>query len=216
MVEGPHRPMQDEVTVLSPVQRVADRGFTDPEHSDGDLARLKAMVRQLVETYDDPVVCDFAPGKRPVCQSDPNGRHFRIYYVQPGLLFDLENLTVVGFFGGKRPEADIRPLLDADRRFESEFHNHRGLLSLSTVRLADGDFANLVLFTDPDAKDRWNNAPIHRDTVARISPPYYRSIRLSNGVLPHGVADADGLVLERVKYIDYRDDPPWRAVRTLG
>lgn len=208
--------MQDEVTVLSPSERLTDRRFTDPEHSDGDLDRLRRMVRQLVDTYDDPVVCDFAPGKRPICQSDPNGRHFRIYYVQPGLLFDLENLTVVGFFGKKRPEADIRPLLDADKRFESEFHHHGGLLSLSTVRLADGDFANLVVFTDPDAKDRWNSAPIHRDTVARISPPYYSSIRLSNGHLPHGVAYPDRLVLERVKYIDYRADPPWRAVRTLG
>ena len=201
--------------VLSPEERVEGRRFTDHALSLGDLDRLRAMVRQLVDTYDDPVVCDFAPGKRPVCQSDPNGRHFRIYYVQPGRLFELEDLTVVGFFGKKRPEADIRPLLDADRRFESEFHHHRGLLSLSTVRLADGDFANLVLFTDPESKDRWNNAPIHRDTVARISPPYYSWIRLSNGRLPHGVSDPDGLVLERVKYIDYRDDPPWRAVRTM-
>lgn len=192
------------------------RRFTDPERTDGDLDRLRLMVRQLVDTYDDPVVCDFAPGKRPVCQSDPNGRHFRIYYVQPGRLFELEDLTVVGFFGEKRPEADIRPLLDADKRFESEFHHHPGLLSLSTVRLAGGDFANLVVFTDPESKDQWNNAPIHRDTVARISPPYYSSIRLSNGLLPHGVAHPDALVLERVKYIDYADDPPWRAVRTLG
>lgn len=204
-----------EHTVLSRSERVPDRRFTDVEHSDGDLDRLQRMVRQLVDTYDDPVVCDFAPGKRPVCQSDPQGRHFRIYYVQPGRLFEMENLTVVGFFGEKRADADIKPLLAADRRFESEFHKHRGLLSLSTVRVANGNFANLVLFTDPESKDRWNHAPIHRDTVAEISPPYYRSIRLSNGVLPHGVAAPEELVIERVKYIDYGSRPPWRAVRDL-
>ena len=204
-----------EPAVLSSTDRVLGRPFTDAENSDADLERLQRMVRQLVDTYDDPVVCDFAPGKRPVCESDPQGRHFRIYYVQPNRLFTAENLTVVGFFGEKQPDADIKPLLAADKRFESEFHKHRGLLSLSTVRIANGNFANLVLFTDPDAKDHWNRAPIHRDTVAEISPPYYSTIRLSNGVLPHGVGAPEELIIERVKYIDYSSQPPWRAVRDL-
>lgn len=203
------------LNVLSTADRVPGRPFTDPELSDGDADRLERMVRQLVDTYDDPIVCDFAPGKRPVCESDPQGRHFRIYYVRPVLLFSAVNITVVGFFGVKRPDADIRPLIAADKRFESEFNDHQGLLSLSTVRITNGNFANLVLFTDPESRDRWNEAPIHRDTVARISPPYYSSIRLSQGVLPEGVARPEALRLERVKYIDFDTDPPWRAVRDL-
>lgn len=201
---------------LSDTDRVENRPFTDAAHSEQDRVRLIAMLRQLVDTYDDPVVCDFLPGKRPVCQSDPQGRHFRIYYVQPKLLFDTKNLTIVGFFGVKRRDADIRPLLAADKRFEPEFHHNRGLLSLSTVRIPDGNFANLVVFTDPAAKDRWNDAPIHRDTVAEISPPYYRSIRLTNAVLPGGLAEPDGLVMETIKYIQYDSDPPWRAIRRLA
>lgn len=204
--------MSDTVQ-LSIDDHVPGRPFTDPAHTPSDRQRLVSMVEQLVDTYDDPVVCDFAPGKRPVCQSDPQGRHFRIYYVQPSLLFTATDLVVVGFFGAKRPGADIAPLLAADKRFEPEFHHNRGLLSLSTVRIPDGNFANLVLFTDHESKDRWNNAPIHRDTVAEISPPYYRSIRLSNAILPDGLADPDGLVMKAVKYIDYQAEPPWRAVR---
>lgn len=204
-----------DVTVLSANQRHAGRPFTDPSHTASDRRRLVGMVEQLVDTYDDPAVCDFAPGKRPVCESDPEGRHFRIYYVRPSLLFDANDIVVVGFFGMKRPNADIRPLLAADKRFEPELHHHDGLLSLSTVRLPDGNFANLVLFTDHDAKDGWNRAPIHRDTVAEISPPYYRSIRLSNAVLPDGLADPDALEMQTVRYIDYETDPPWRAVRRL-
>lgn len=204
-----------EPTVLSSDENVPGRPFTDASNSEGDRRRLVAMVEQLVDTYDDPVVCDFAPGKRPVCQSDPQGRHFRIYYVQPSRLFTATNLTVVGFFGVKRPSADIRPLVAADKRFEPEFHKHRGLLSLSTVRIPDGNFANLVVFTDSEAKDQWNTAPIHRDTVAKISPPYYSSIRLSNATLPGGLAETNGLVIDTVKYIDYESDPPWRAVRRL-
>jgi hypothetical protein len=200
---------------LTPDQRIPDRPFTDPEHSQGDLALMRRMARQLVATYDDPVVCDFGPHKRPICQSDPLGRHFRIYYIHPQLLFTRKQLTVVGFFGHKRPGADIKPLLRADERFEREFHRHAGLLSLSTVRLPGGDFANLVLFTDPDAKEMWNFSPVHRDLVAEISPPYYRYIRLNNGVLPDGLAAPNALRLIRVKYLDYGDNPPWRADRTF-
>jgi hypothetical protein len=120
---------------------------------------------------------------------------------------------VVGFFGQKRPHADIQPLIRADKRFQEQFHHHPGLLSLSTVRLPDGDFGNLVLFTDPEAKDKWNYSQVHRELVSKISPPYYQTIRLNNGVLPDGLAAPGDLRLIRVKYLDYSENPPWRAVR---
>ncbi len=196
-------------------ERLAGRPFTDPEHSREDLKMMRHMARQLVDTYDDPVLCDFVPGENVLCKSDPAGQHFRIYYIQPELLFSLKDITVVGFFGQKRTGADIRPLIKADKLFEYEFNNHPGLLSLSTVRLADGDFANLVLFTDPEAKDAWNYSDLHYKLVSEISPPYYKSVRLNNGVLPDGLAAPDDLHLVRVKYLDYDTSPPWRAVRVF-
>jgi hypothetical protein len=199
--------------VLAPDERVEGRSFTDPEHSQEDLSRMRLMAHQLITTYGNPVVCDFAPGKRPVCQSDPQGRHFRIDYLQPDRLFSAKDITVVGFFGHKRPDADIRPLLQADRQFERQFHHHPGLLSLSTVRLPSGDFANLVLFASPEDKDSWNMSEPHRALVAEISPPYYRSVRLNNGLLPGGLAAPDDLYLLRVKYLDFASNPPWRGLR---
>ncbi len=201
---------------LSPVERVHGRSFTDLEHTAEDLAVMRHMAHQLVDIYDDPILCDFGPNKKPVCQSDPKGRHFRIYYIQPQLLFERQNLTVVGFFGQKRPTADVRPLIRADQRFEEEFENHPGLLSLSTVRLPNEDFGNLVVFTDPESKRRWGLSEIHRELVAKISPPYYKSIRLNNGTLPKGLSDPDDLRLIRVKYIEYDSAEPWRAVRALS
>lgn len=194
---------------------IPGRPFTDPAHTQEDLATMRQMAQQLVDIYDDPVLFDFVPGQRSVCQSDPTGRHFRIYYIQPELLFRLEGITVVGFFGQKRAGADIKPLIKADKQFEHEFHNHPGLLSLSTVRLPDGDFGNLVLFTDPEAKDHWNYSRLHHELVPKISPPYYKSIRLNNGVLPKGLAEPGSIHLTRVKYLDYNTNPPWRAVRSL-
>ena len=188
--------------------------FSHPEYRHEDLKALRKMAHQLVDTYDDPVLCDFVPRKKPICMSDPRGRHFRIYYIRPDLLFSAKNLTVVGFFGQMRANADVRPLIKADKRFEDEFPNHPGLLSLSTVRLPGGDFANLVLFTDTESKDKWNFNPLHHETVNRISPPYYTSIRLNNGVLPKGLNDPNALALTRTRYLDFEEMPPWRALRT--
>lgn len=197
-------------------EQVEQHPFSDPNYSLGDLERMREMAHQLVDTYDDPVVCDFTPGKRAVCQSDPMGRHFRIYYIQPQRLFMQKDLTVVGFFGHKRPRADIQPLLQADKQFEREFHNNPGLLSLSTVRLPSGDFGNLVLFTDPESKDQWNDMPLHRDLVAKISPPYYEHIRLSNAVLPDGLDNPDTMELTKVRYLNFSHEPMWHAVRTFS
>jgi hypothetical protein len=203
-------------TILGIDERIETRPFTDPENSLEDLETMRYMAHQLTDNYDDPVVCDFGPGKKPICQSDPSGRHFRIYYVQADLLFRLKNLTVVGFFGHKRPRADIRPLIQADKKFEDEFHHHPGLLSLSTVRLSNGDFGNLVLFTDPEAKDNWNYSKLHYETVSRVSPPYYKTIRLNNAVLPEGLENPENLQLIRVKYLDYQTEPHWRGVRAFN
>jgi len=204
-----------ENIVLAAEEEVESRPFTHPAHSREDLERLRGMIHQLIDTYDDPIVCDFAPGKKPICKSDPHGRHFRIYYIQPQLLFQWKPITVVGFFGHKRPNAHIQPLIKADKMFEVVFHQHPGLLSLSTVRLPSGDFGNLVLFTDPESKDAWNTSQPHYDTVSKISPPYYESIRLNNGVLPNGLGSPNDLRLMRVRYLDYSTNPPWRAVRNF-
>lgn len=201
---------------LGPSERVEGHEFSDVEHTRQDRTTMRQMAHQLVDTYEDPIVCDFTMRNGPVCQSDPQGRHFRIYYIQPDRLFNTQNLALVGFFGHKRPHADIRPLLKADKRFEAEFQHHADLLSLSTVRVANGDFGNLVVFARPEAIAQWNNSDVHRQLVAEISPPYYLNIRLNNGWLPQGLDEPDSLWIERVKYIDYRSTPAWRAVRTLA
>jgi hypothetical protein len=123
---------------------------------------------------------------------------------------------VVGFFGHKRPRADVQPLIEADKEFEKEFNRHPGLLSLSTVRLPDGDFGNLVLFTDPESRDQWNEMPTHRDLVAKISPPYYEHIRLNNAVLPDGLDNPDSMQLLRARYQEFNNGSMWHAVRTFS
>jgi hypothetical protein len=100
-------------------ERLAEHPFTDPEHSQEDLEMMRRMARQLVDTYDDPVLCEFVPGENVLCQSDPAGRHFRIYYIQPELLFRLKDITVVGFFGHAVADdnEDLKALIGAAPAF---------------------------------------------------------------------------------------------------
>ena len=200
---------------LGPYEKIENKPFTDLSHSAEDLARLKRMAQQLVDFYETSEYRISSKSKVPVHRSGSEGSEFKIYYIQPQQLFRLKNLSVVGFFGHRRKNADIAPLVQADKQFEKVFSNFEGLLSLSTARLPSGDFANLVLFTDNEAKDQWHFNPLHYDTVAKISPPYYKSIRLNNGILPEGVRSPNLLRLTKVRYLDYTVSPHWRAVRKI-
>lgn len=206
--------MKDHVHV-GPYEKVKGRPFTDLKHSVKDLARLVKMTHQLVETFQDPESCDFSKTGRAVSQTDMWGNEIKIYYIRPGVLFHRKNLTVVGFFGHRRAGADTEPIIRADNEFKKIYYDFEGLLSLSTASLPSGDFANLVLFTDDETKDQWNFNPTHYETVNEISPPYYSSVRLNNGILPDGVQSPERMRLTRVRYLDYTATPHWRAIRKI-
>ena len=201
--------------LIGPYEKISGRSFTNLDHSVKDRERLVKMTQQLVNTYHDPAVCDFSKRKKAVYQIDSEGNEFNIYYIRPTKLFSYQNIFVVGFFGHRRPNADITPLIRADKKFKEIFLTFDGLLSLSTTQLPSGDFANLVLFTDDEAKDRWNYQPDHYETVSKISPPYYSNVRLNNGILPNGVKSPELLKLTKVRYLDYTVSPHWRAVRKI-
>jgi hypothetical protein len=200
---------------VGPYEKVKDRPFTDLQHSVEDLTRLISMARQLVDSYDDPELCDYSKSRSAISQSDPQGNDFKIYYIRPKKLFSAKKLSVVGFFGYRRSDADIEPIIRADKKLEKIYLDFEGLLSLSTIQLPSGDFANLVIFTDDEVKDQWNFNPTHFDTVSKISPSYYTSIRINNGILPKGVDSPELLRLTKVRYFDYTVSPHWQAVRKI-
>jgi hypothetical protein len=60
---------------------------------------------------------------------------------------------------------------------------------------------------------------MHGETHSRaiaLSPEYYQYVRINNGILPNGVMDPNSLQIIRVKYYDYMENPPWKAVRELA
>ena len=98
----------------------------------------------------------------------------------------------------------------------NEIPQHNGLISYSTMLLRDGNYANLVLFTDPSAQIDWSRSEAHAKAVYELSPGYYHSIRIYNGRLPRGIHQSDALDLHKARYFDYDQTPMWRGVRTLA
>ena len=82
------------------------------------------------------------------------------------------------------------------------------------MALPDGDFGDLVLLSDEEVKSKWMHGEIHSQAVS-LSPAYYQYVRINNGMLPEGVMQPDSLMITRVKYYDFEQDPPWKAVREL-
>jgi hypothetical protein len=82
--------------------------------------------------------------------------------------------------------------------------------------LANGDYGNLVLFTDEKARDHWSTSQAHAQAVRSLAPSYYLSVRIYNGRLPDGIINSSKLHLTRAKYYDYCSQPMWRAVREIA
>ena len=206
--------MSNEAAItLQPTDVLQNRPFTHPNHTVGDVNSLRYMVDQLCMYMEPPRLDE--KGSRPIIVHQPPGDQwtYRLVIVQPEELLAERPLTFVGFLGQRREGADQELAHEFDRTLVAEIPDYPGLLSYSTMALISGNYSNLVLFSDPSAKQQWSRSQAHAQAVNRLAPDYYVSVRLYNGVLPRGIHASRDLRLERIKYYDYRDDPWWHAVR---
>jgi hypothetical protein len=205
-------------TRLTQTEYIPDRPFTNPEHSYADVAVLEYMRTQLRVTLRD---VDCGP-------SDPQSRQLYIHTLREDgerqhrqvilsrrMLLDAKSLTVVGFFGHKRGSADPGILEDVDNDLLQEFLHHTYVLCYNSLELPDGNWANLVLLLDATGIQQWRVSQKHAYAARELSPLFYETIRLHNGILPGGLA-APRLVLLSTKYYDYRGDNWWQTIREFG
>jgi hypothetical protein len=157
------------------------------------------------------------PEERPVILYQPEPRHWLLRRVltAPERLVESAPLTVVGFFGQRSRAANLAYAQRLDRELLGELATHEGLLSYVSMQLPTGNYANLVLFDSPEAKDRFGASPRHAQALRRLLPDFYLSVRIYNGALPNGVGRPDILRLYLVKYYDFCSRPVWRASRPL-
>ena len=201
--------------VLASDESVARRPFTSPGLYPRDVAILGYMLedlRGLLQQRDagtltivpyaaiEWVVLDL---KRRVVICDPVSLH------------DHASAQLVGFFGQRHLDRDGAPLEEANFEIVLQFQKYPGILSYSSMELADGNWANLVLHNVAEDRETWRASEAHARAARELSPVYYRTVRIHNGVLPDGVMGSRSIVIERTKYWDFGAGRVWHAVREL-
>ena len=198
--------------VLGVAETVPERIFADVSHIPKDREVLIYMARQVSKI----VATEFELLQKgmPIFVDEPDGRWHRYLIPRPMALLGAKDIHVVGFFGQKREQVSPDKLVDLSNRLVARIPDFPEILSYSTMALENGDFSNLVLLANEEIKLAWMEGETHNKAVDR-SPGYYLSVRLNNGVLADGILEPDSLIITQVKYCDYEQDPPWKAVRLV-
>lgn len=205
--------MNDDYVRLEPSELVADRPFTHPGRCIEDAAILQQMAARL------RLLLGQSSGSLAQSPSfaleldEAGGRSQRIIVNHRQALLASDDLTAVGFFGMKRPGANAEVLTEVDAELIGEFSLHPGILSYSSLELADGNWSNLVLLNSPEAREHWRTSERHLYAVRELTPGHYLTIRLHNAVLPGGLMSGRALALQRTKYYDFQSPAMWQAVR---
>jgi hypothetical protein len=205
----------DEFVRLDPLETAVGRGFTDPAHTIRDLAAVRLMLGAVRRAVTAPP--GIPSGPRPLRLEPPGleGRAHRAILCDERRLGDGRDLTWVGFFAAKRRDRDSAPLTVMDDELIGEFPAHPGVLSYSSLELADGDWGNLILLDGDAAREHWRVSARHAYAAGELAPRHYTDVRLHQGLLPGGVRGGVDPILRRTKYYDYRTGPVWRAEREL-
>lgn len=205
----------ETVVHLTPTDILAERPFTHPQHIPDDQKTLRYMARQLCLTLDNPHMFSHIPQTILFNVPGQSSWQHRLVLANPHHFQRPDVIQVVGFFGQSRSQTNIELAQEFDKTLLKEIPQHQGLISYSTMALRDGNYANLVLFTDEEAQMGWSRSDSHARAVYELSPNFYYSIRIYNGRLPHGITQSDALHLHKARYFDYTQSPMWRGVRTL-
>ena len=203
----------EEWVRLTPSETAAGRPFTDPARTDGDLVAVRAMTARLRRLLGGSP----PPRPRPLVQEapEPDGRQHRVILCDDRTLRAAVEPSWVGFFAAKRPEVDPAPLTLTDDELIQEFPAHPGILSYSSLELADGNWGNLIVLYPPEAREHWRTSEKHAHAARELAPRHYRVVRLHHGLFPGGLLSGREPVLVRTKYYDYQGREPWRAEREL-
>jgi hypothetical protein len=204
----------DDCVRLGAHETAEGRGFTAPAHTAGDLA---AVGRMLARLRGEILGGGLEPGPRPLALAarEPDGRAHRAIVCDEHRLGDGRDLTWIGFFAEKRRDRDPTPLTVVDDELIGEFPAHPGVLSYSSLELADGDWGNLILLDGDAAREQWRVSERHAYAARELAPRHYVHVRVHQGVLPGGVLGWRAPVLRRTKYYDYRGEATWRAERDV-
>ena len=143
-----------------------------------------------------------------------HGLHRRTVVCEPEEIRVGQRVCIVGFFGNRRNEFSWEKTDAIDVRLIDEFKSFPGILSYTSMELADDYWANLVVHAEPDDRESWRTSVPHQHAV-ELSPKLYTDVRIYNGHLPGGAAGSRAIEVDSTKYWDYESAPAWRAARNF-
>lgn len=132
-------------------------------------------------------------------------RTHRIAIYNPQELLLNNELSFVGFVSLRRKSLSplvLDELRALDKRLVAELVDTPGLLSYSSLELHEGNWCNLVLFGNANAKIHVTNNDTHTYAAYEFAPRCYEWIRLHNGFMPAGLAGNE-MLLQRTKYYTF-------------
>jgi hypothetical protein len=198
---------------LGKVEMITERPFTHTDHISKEREILVHMAKQLWAVLEEHP--DLLGMSKSLIINEPDGRYHRYVVPRPDELSQKKMIYLVGFFSHRQKGATIGAFGDLDDMLVEQMPTFQEILSYSSMALPDGEFGNLVLLLNEEIKSKWMHGETHSKAVA-LAPGYYQFVRIHNGVLPQGVMRPDLLRITQVKYYDYEEDPPWKAVRVLS
>jgi hypothetical protein len=199
--------------VLDRDETVPGRPFTDPAHTADDEEKLRRLL--VLERTRARAWAEDASARRNLIIRDLDRDGFRHLLVvpDPQALLEARSPTVVGFLGRPRADADVPLLFELEEELIAVMGDSEELLSYYDVEFVKGAYGNLILFASPEGPRKWRENAVHTRAV-EISPASYHEIRLHHGTIDGAFLEGGDLSITRTRYIDYRDDAPWYAVRS--
>lgn len=173
------------------------------------LAYMLQDLRSLIRSNDAGKVDIVA--HRPIMWN-VHGLRRRTVVCEPEETRRRDRVCIVGFFAERRETIDYPSLDELELGLLLEFRNYPGILSYSSIELANDYWANLVIHTVPDDTESWRESSAHTRAV-EVSPDLYSAIRIHNGHLDGGIAGSEAIAIDRTKYWDYECDPVWQGLR---
>lgn len=203
-----------DVVEIGPDEVVPGHACTEVSLYSPDLDLLAYMlqdVRSMIRSND--------AGKIDLVAHEPtfwevHGLRRRTVVCEPERIRERDRVHVVGFFAERRENIDYFSLDELELGLLLEFRNFPGILSYSSIELANDFWANLVVHREPEDTNSWRGNSPHTRAV-EMSPKLYSAIRIHNGHLNGGVAGNQAIAIDRTKYWDYECDPVWQALRSF-
>ena len=199
----------DEPIRLDASEVPAGRAFAHPACTLDDLVSIRQMAATLCWILGDRSILSCPLTLEAGDETHPH----RVILCDATALREASMPSFVGFFAIKRSGPDHARLTQVDDQLVTELPQHPGILSYSSIALADGNWGNLIILRSSADGERWRDGERHAWAARELAPAHYSSVRLHNGQFAGRLLSGCEPVLRRTRYWDYDMSPAWQSAR---